>query len=217
MPAYSDFAFFPLHLEVVCPRPAVGFFTPGAMTMRFPLFSRAIACALLASACGASFATPVMEMRADVLLPMAPEFRKSLKLNANQQTLWLQVENKSRAIVRERQARRERLQQALKTGLAGAKVELRDFDGALAAESGASAQEEKQLRELWLGVNDALDENQRQQVATLFAEQLMRVPDSEQQHAAPRAREEGAGQHRGGRGKSGGMGSSGGGMGSPGG
>jgi hypothetical protein len=173
--------------------------------MRFPLFSRALACTLLACACGASVATPVMEMRADDLLPMAPEFRKSLNLNANQQTLWIQVENKSRAIVRERTARRERLQQALKTGLAGAKVELRDLDGALAAESAASAQEEKQLRELWLGVNDALDENQRQQVATLFAEQLIRVPESEQRHAAPHAREEGAGQHRGsGRGKSGG-------------
>jgi hypothetical protein len=186
--------------------------------MRFPLFTRAIACTLLAGACAASFATPVMEMRADELLPMAPDFRKSLKLNANQQTLWLQVENKSRAIVRERQARRERLQQALKTGLAGAKVELRDLDGALAAESAVSAQEEKQLRELWLGVNDALDENQRQQVATLFAEQLIRVPDSEQHHDAPRGRDDGAGQHRGGRGKSGGgMGSVGGGMGSPGG
>jgi hypothetical protein len=157
-----------------------------------------------------------MEMRANDLLPMAPEFRKSLNLTPNQQTLWLQVENKSRAIVRERQARREHLQQALKTGLAGAKVELRDLDGALATESAASAQEEKQLRELWLGVNDALDENQRQQVATLFAEQLMRVPDSEQ-HAAPRAREEGAGQHRGsGRGKPGGGMGSAGGIGSPG-
>jgi hypothetical protein len=179
--------------------------------MRFPTLTRAVAAALLACACGASFATPVMEMRAEDLLPMAPEFRKSLNLNANQQTLWLQVENRSRAIVRERQARRERLQQSLKTGLAGARVELRDLDGALAQESAASAQEEKQLRELWLGMNDALDENQRQQVTTLFSEQLMRVPDSEQHHAAPRAREEGAGQHRGtGRGKPGG------GMGSPG-
>ena len=177
--------------------------------MRLPLLSRALVCALLAGACGAGLATPVMEMRADELLPMAPEFRKSLKLNPNQQTLWLQVENKSRAIVRERQARRERLQQALKTGLAGAKIELRDLDGAVAAESATSAQEETQLRALWLGVNDALDENQRQQVASLFAEQLMRVPDSENGRAAPRGREEGAGQHRG-RGKAGG------GMGAPG-
>lgn len=178
--------------------------------MIFALPNRAVAAALLACACacGGAFATPVMEMRAADLLPMAPEFRKSLTLNANQQTLWLQVENRSRAIMRERQARRERLQQSLQGALAAAKVELRDLDGVLAAESAASAQEERQLRELWLGVNDALDENQRRQVATLFAEQLMRVPDSEQ-HAAPRGREEGGG-HRGGRGKPGG------GMGAPG-
>ena len=124
-----------------------------------------------------------MDMRADDLVPMASEFRKSLNLNANQQTLWLQVETRSKAMLRERQARRERLQQALKAGLAGPKVELRDLNGALEAEAATSAQEDKQLRELWLGVNDALDENQRQQVATLVAEQLMRVPDSEQRHS----------------------------------
>jgi hypothetical protein len=176
--------------------------------------TRALTIALLACACSVSLATPVMDMRADDLLPMASEFRKSLNLNANQQTLWLQVEGRSKAILRERQARRERLQQALKTGLEGAKVELRELNGPLEAEAAASALEDKALRELWLGVNDALDENQRQQVATLVAEQLMRVPDSEQHHAAPRATEDGKGQHRGmGRGKGGGMG---GGMGSPG-
>lgn len=173
--------------------------------------TRAVAVALLALACSSSFATPVMDMRADDLVPMASEFRKSLNLNANQQTLWQQVETRSKAILRERQARRERLQQALKTGLAGSKVELRDLNGAVEAESSLSTQEDKQLRELWLGVNDALDENQRQQVATLVAEQLMRVPDSEQRHAAPHGAEEGKGQHRGG-----GRGKPGGGMGSPG-
>jgi hypothetical protein len=61
----------------------------------------------------------------------------------------------------------------LTTALAGAKVELRDRDGALAAAAAASAQEEKPLRELWLGVNDALDEHQRQQVAILFAGRLI--------------------------------------------
>lgn len=167
--------------------------------------SRALAIALLACACSAaSLATPVMDMRAEDLLPMAAEFKKSLNLTPNQQTLWLQVENRSKALMRERRSRRERLQQALKTGLDGAKVELRDMSGALEAEAATGAVEEKQLREWWLGVNDALDENQRQQVATLFAEQLMRVPDSGAQHPALRGKEEGGGQHRGmGRGKPG--------------
>jgi hypothetical protein len=167
--------------------------------------TRVLALALIAGACVSALATPVMEMRAEDLLPMASEFRKSLNLNANQQTLWLQVEGRSRAILRERQSRRERLQASLNTALPGTKVELRNLEGAIEAESAASAQEEKQMRELWLGVNDALDENQRQQVATLISEQLMRVPDSDQRRAAPRAKEEGGGQHRGtGRGKSGG-------------
>lgn len=186
--------------------------------MNFPSIRRGVALALLACACGAALATPVMEMRADVLMPMAAELRKSLNLNPNQQTLWQQVESRSRTILRERQSRRERLQKALATALGGAKVELRELDGAIAAEAALSAQEDKQLRELWLGINDALDEGQRQQVATLAAEQLMRVPDSEARHAAPRGDDEGKGQRRGGRGKAGGGmgGGTGGGMGAPG-
>jgi hypothetical protein len=187
------------------------------MNMRSALFSagtRALALALIAGACVSALATPVMDMRAEDLVPMASEFRKSLNLNPNQQTLWLQVEGRSRAILRERQSRRERLQASLKAALPGDKIELRDLNGAIEAESAATMQEDKQLRELWLGVNDALDENQRQQVATLVSEQLMRVPDSDQKRAAPRAKEEDGGQRRGGgRGKGGGMG---GGMGMPG-
>jgi hypothetical protein len=174
--------------------------------------ARTLAAALLACAGAAAFATPVMEMRADDLVPMASEFRKELKLTPNQQTLWQQVDSRSKAILRERQARRERLQLALKTGLGAARVELRDLNGALEAEAAATAQEDKALRELWLGVNDALDESQRQQVATMVAEQLMRVPESEQRKSTPRATEEGKGQHRGGMGR----GKAGGGMGAPG-
>lgn len=182
--------------------------------MNFSSIRRGAAAALLACAAGAAIATPVMEMRADVLMPMAAELRKSLNLNANQQTLWQQVEGRSRTILRERQSRRERLQKALATALAAPKVELRELDGAIAAEAGASAQEDQQLRELWLGVNDALDEGQRAQVAALAAEQLMRVADSEARRPAPRGDDEGKGQRRGGRGKAGG--GIGGGMGAPG-
>jgi hypothetical protein len=183
-------------------------------TMKRSLISgacRALAAALLACASLSSLATPVMDMRAEDLLPMAIDLKKSLNLTTNQQTLWLQVEGRSKALLRERQSRRERLQQDLKLGLAGARVELRDMSGALEAEAATSAAEEKQLREWWLGVNDALDENQRQQAVTLLSEQLMRVPDNGAQHPAGRGREEGSGRSRGmGRGKPGG------GMGTPG-
>lgn len=176
------------------------------------------ALALLAGVASSSFATPVMDMHIEDLLPMAPEIKKSLNLNANQQILWQQVENKSHSIMRERQSRRERLQQRIKQGLEGDKVELRDLAAGMEAEEAASGPETKQLRELWLSVNDALDENQRQMVVTLVSEQLMRVPDNSTRHDAPRSKDDGGGQHRGmGHGKAGGGGSVGVGMGMPGG
>lgn len=171
------------------------------------------ALALLAGVAASSFATPVMDMHIEDLLPMAPEIKKSLNLNPNQQILWQQVENKSRTILRDRQSRRERLQQRTRQALEGSKVELRDLSAGIEAEEAASAAETKQLRELWLTVNDALDENQRQLVVTLVSEQLMRVtPDGAPQRGGPRGKDEGGGQRRGmGGGKRGG-----GGMGMPG-
>ena len=167
------------------------------------------ALALMIGAAASSFATPVMEMHVEDLLPMAPEIKKSLNLNANQQILWQQVENKSRSIMRERQSRRERLQQRTKAALEGGKVELRDLTAGMEAEEAASGAESKQLRELWLSMNDALDENQRQTVVTLVSEQLMRVPDNGMR-SAPRGKDDGGGQHRGmGRGKPGGAGGTG--------
>jgi hypothetical protein len=152
-----------------------------------------------------------MDMRAEDLLPMATEFKKSLNLNANQQTLWLQVEGKSRSLLRERQHRREALQEKAKALLARPDVELRELSALAEAESATSNQEDKQLRELWLSLNDALDDGQRRQVATLVNEQLLRVVP-EGRPGGERGGEKGG--ERGGRG----MGGHGrGGMGGPGG
>ncbi|OFA05879.1 hypothetical protein [Duganella sp. HH101] len=159
-----------------------------------------------------AFALPVMEMRAEDFLPMAAELKKSLNLNANQQTLWQQTESKTRNLLRERQARRERLQAATLEATKGANVELRDLAKAVDEEATAAASEEKLLREWWLTVNDALNETQRQSVVQLVGEQLLRVPDNGAHGAAPHKQEGGEQQHRGGR-KSG----MGGGVGGPGG
>ena len=140
-------------------------------------FACILSTALLLGSAGA-FATPVMDMRAEDLVPMAIQFRQELKLTPNQQTLWQQVETRSKTILRERVGRREKLQAALVSGAAQPKVELRELNTALEAEQTLEANEDKQLRELWLQVNDALDDNQRQQVAAMVGEQLMRVtPD----------------------------------------
>lgn len=157
-----------------------------------------------AGVCSVAVATPVTDMRAEDLVPMAAEFRHELKLTPNQLSLWQRVESRSKALLRERQGRRERLQEALKSGVALPRVELRDLNSALDGEAAATAQEDQQLRALWLEVNDALDDNQRQQVATMIGEQLMRVA-AEPNHGAPRGADKGD-KRSGGGGKRGGMG-----------
>ncbi|KAB8058473.1 hypothetical protein GCN74_15910 [Janthinobacterium sp. FT14W] len=157
-------------------------------------------------------AVPLADMRLEDLLPMAPDFRTELKLNANQTTLWQQVEGKSRQLLRERKARRERLQAAVTQGLQAPRLELRDLLAGMDNESTVSLAEEKQLREWWLSVNDALDEHQRQMVAQFIAGQMARVMDA----AVPRSESRGApgGEHGGRKGGKGGMGGAGVGMGS---
>ena len=186
------------------------------MTIRMP--ARLARACLFAFALGTAapvFAVPLMDMRAEDLLPMASEFKKSLNLNANQQTLWQQVESRSRAVLCERQHRREALQDKAKALLARPDAELRELNALVEAESAAAGQEDRQLRELWLGVNDALDDGQRRQIATFVGEQLMRVvPEARPggEHGGAKSGERGG--ERGGRG----MGGHGrGGMGGPGG
>ena len=152
-------------------------------------------------------AVPLADMRLEDLLPMAPDFRTELKLNANQTTLWQQVEGKSRQLLRERKARRERLQAAVTQGLQAPRLELRDLLAGMDNESTVSLAEEKQLREWWLSVNDALDEHQRQMVAQFIASQMARVMDA----AVPHSESRGAlgGEHGGRKGGKGGMGGAG--------
>ena len=171
---------------------------------------------VLAMAVAPAFAVPVMDLRAEDLLPMAAEFRKSLNLNANQQTLWARVESQSKALLRERKARRERLQEATRQGLQAQNVELRDLQAGLEAEQAATAEEDRQLREWWLGINDALDDGQRQAAAKFLVEQLIRMEEGPGARGERPTGGEGGG-HRGGPGGRGGMGGPGGGSGGSGG
>ncbi|PKV46757.1 hypothetical protein CLU92_4185 [Janthinobacterium sp. 61] len=176
--------------------------------MTSPTFSRTLRrlslAFLLGSTALAASAVPIAEMRLEDLLPMAPDFRTELKLNANQSTLWQQVEGKTRQLLRERKARRERVQAAVTQGLQAPRLELRDMLAGLDNESALSLAEEKQVREWWLSVNDALDEQQRQMVAQFIAGQMARVMDA----AVPHSESRGApgGEHGGRKGGKGGMG-----------
>ncbi|MBW8897883.1 MAG: Spy/CpxP family protein refolding chaperone [Massilia sp.] len=181
-------------------------------------FAHACLFALAIGSAVPSFAVPLMDLRVDDLLFMSADVKTSLNLTPNQQTLWNQVEGRSRAILRERQRRREALQEQARTMLAKPDVELRELNRAIDAESATTAAEDKQLREAWLEVNDALDDKQRARVATFVGEQLMRVvPEG---HPGGERGGEHGGQRGSGGGRMGGHGRGGmggGGMGGPGG
>jgi hypothetical protein len=189
------------------------------MTMRMSArIARACLFALAVGSAAPSFAVPIMDLRAEDLVPMASELKQTLNLTDNQQTLFTQVESRSRAILRDRLHRREALQDQAKAILAKPDVELRELNKLVEAEGAASSAEDKQLRELWLGFNDALDDKQRHQVAVLLNEQLMRVVP-EGRAGGEHGGGEGGGRGMGGRGgRRGGMGGmGGGGIGGPGG
>lgn len=143
-------------------------------------------------------AVRLMDLRAEQLIVGAESIRKDLELTPNQQTLWQQSAGKAQALLRARQQRRDKLQSDLKTALAAGVPDLRDLNGAVEAEAAASAAEDRQLRELWLLVNDALTDRQRSQVNALLLSQLERV-DAD----GPRG-PGGAGGRDGGRGPGGG-------------
>jgi hypothetical protein len=174
--------------------------------------------ALALSSAAPSFALPLMDMRVEDLMFMASDFKKSMNLSTNQQTLWNQVEGRTRGVLRERERRREALQEQAKALLAGPDVELRALDKLVAAESATTAAEDRQMRESWLGVNDALDDKQRARVALFLGEQLVRVVPEGRPGGGERGNERGGERGngaarpggRGGRGGMGGMGGMGG-------
>lgn len=189
-------------------------------TMTTKRLSRAILFALALGATAPTFAVPLMDMRIEDLMFIAADVKKDLNLTPNQQTLWNQTEGKSHGILRDRQHRREVLQQQATALVGKPGVELRDLNKAIDAEEAATVAEDKQLRELWLEMNDALDDKQRAQVAVFFGEQLQRVvPDGRPAGGSGDKPSGNGGRGMGGRGGrgGGGMGGMGGGMGGPGG
>lgn len=160
---------------------------------------RFAAALVLALAAAPSFATPVMEMRAQDLIMLAPDLKKSLNLTPNQQTLWQQVEGRTQALLRARAQRHQGLQQAALKAAQAPQAELRELVPAIDGEEQAMLAENRQIREWWLAVNDALDDTQRQAVLNLLAEQLQKA-------GFDGPREGGRGERSGGSGPHGGMG-----------
>lgn len=155
---------------------------------RLPCWLRTclLSLALATAGAGTAHAVPLTDLRAEDLLPMAGDLKQSLGLSSNQQTLWNKAEAASRTILRDRTRRRTALQDWARTLLASPDADLRKLDAATDAESATAHGEDRQLRALWLDVNDGLDDNQRRQVAGRLGEQLLRVvPDGSQRSGAP--------------------------------
>ena len=68
--------------------------------LRTRLF-RACVLALAVGAATPSFAVPLMDMRVEDLMFMASDLKSSMHLSTNQQTLWNQVEGRTRSVLRE--------------------------------------------------------------------------------------------------------------------
>jgi len=130
-------------------------------------------------------AIPVMAAELDDFMAQAADVKNSLNLSPNQQRLWSQVEAKMRAIAEARRRRRGQLQTDMKKGLSDPRAELRDLAKTLDAEYDQSHQENKQLREFFLTVSDALDDNQRQKILVLLSDQLQRVEDTGSESKCP--------------------------------
>ncbi|VXB17513.1 hypothetical protein [Massilia sp. 9I] len=123
-----------------------------------------------------AYAVPVTDWRADELLMQAPEIKKELGLTDNQNLLWEQSLRKTRAILRLRKERRDELDAASRKLAAEPGVEIRTLAAALADDAASVHDEDKELREIWFTMNDALDDRQRALVLVRFRSMLERQP-----------------------------------------
>jgi len=121
-------------------------------------------------------AVPVTDWRADELLMQAADIKKELGLNDNQNLLWDQSMRKTRAILRLRKERRDELDAAARRLAAEPEAELRALGRTLADDAAAVHDEEKELREVWFTMNDALDDKQRALVLARVKSMLERQP-----------------------------------------
>ena len=121
-----------------------------------------------------SYAATLFDVAPDVLLRQSSEIQQKLNLSANQRMLWLQVEGKARDMLRDRQIRREQLLAEFGAQLS-APLELRDLARKIVTEEDRSLQESRRIRELWLDIDDALDDSQRRIFHLAMLDQMSKI------------------------------------------
>ena len=161
-----------------------------------------------------AYAVPVTDWRADELLMQAPEIKTELGLTDNQNLLWEQSMRNTRSILRLRKERRDELDAAARKLAAEPTAEPRTLARALADDAASVHDEDKELREIWFTMNDALDDRQRALVLARVRSMLERQPPGPGEGRPERSgKPEGGERGRGGRGGPSGAGSIGMGMG----
>ncbi|WP_225202214.1 hypothetical protein [Herbaspirillum sp. alder98] len=144
-------------------------------SLRRALQAGAASVALIVSISAA--ATPLVDLIASDILPMTEQLKKDLQLTPNQQILWQQTEQKTRAVLNQRQQRRTHLQEDTDKVLRTPQAELRDLARGYDDDGAAAEQEGRQLREIWFSMADALDDRQRKQVQDYILDRMQRVAD----------------------------------------
>lgn len=142
-------------------------------------------------------AIDLWEFRAQDILPIVSEFKSNANFTPNQQALWLQMEARTKAILRVREDRRHEIQMSIKKRLQTKAPELRDLAQLMDQDDTISARENQELRECWMMMYDALSDMQRDALVVLMNDQLARVADKpkEVQHGG----EKNSGAHRAGK------------------
>ena len=178
--------------------------------MKLPSLSRALypaALSLMLLAQLPARATPLMDVLPEDILPTLQQLKPDLHLNPNQQILWQQTEQKTQALVRQRQLRRDQLQAETARNLARPDFDLRELGRATEQEAARADNDSRQLRELWLTMADALDDTQRQTAQAFIADRMQRAAEH---GGGTRDKPESSGRMGGKRGGGGGMGGAGG-------
>lgn len=177
------------------------------MTKFFPMAKRVLVGAVASGlfAMSNANAVDVWEFRAQDILPILNEYKANANFTANQQALWMQIESKTKTILRTREERRQATQISIKTRLQMKAPELRDMATMLDQDDVATAQENQALREAWMTMYDALNDAQRDALVLMLNEHLSRVADKPKDMRSTGEKSHGEGR-RGGKGGAGGMG-----------
>lgn len=125
---------------------------------------------------GAS-AAAILDLAGEDLLRQATELRPQLKLTALQLPPWLQAESRTREILREQRARRERFQIELKEDINRGQFSVAGMFSRIEAEDTVAQEERRLLRQIWGSVFKGLDGSQESQLRE-FVRVLLEAPPS---------------------------------------